>query len=396
MTKEEKIDNLLTRNVEQILPAKEDLKKELLSGRKLTVKLGIDPTGPNIHLGRAVVLWKLKEFQELGHKIVLIIGDFTALIGDPSDKQKRRPILSQEKIQENIKYYKTQIGKILDIKKTTFKYNSSWLKKLNFKEIISLARLVTVNQMLARRNFTERFERRDPIGLDEFLYPLMQGYDSVAIKADIELGGSDQTFNLMMGRTLQEHFGQKPQFVFITKMLESLDGKKMSTSLGNTININDKADEMFGKIMTIPDQSIINYFYLTTDLSEEEIKKWEDKLKDKNFNPKEAKLKLAFEVVKRYYGLKKAKLSQDNFEKVFSKKELPQNIKGIKISPGDYLIIDLLMQTGLAFSKSEARRLIQEGAIDINQETIRDVKKIVKINKNDIIKKGKHKFIKII
>lgn len=390
-----KITQLLNRNVEQILPSKEELEKKLLSGKKLAVKLGIDPTGPNIHIGRAVALWKLKEFQDLGHQVILIIGDFTALIGDPSDKDKRRPVLAQEKIKENIKFYKDQVGKILDIKKTEFRYNSEWLNKLGFKDIISLARLTTVNQMLARRNFADRFKREDPIGLDEFLYPLMQGYDSVAIKADVELGGTDQTFNLMMGRALQEHFHQAPQFVFITKMLDSLDGRKMSTSWGNTININDDPDNMFGKIMTLKDQSIINYFYLAAALADDEIKKWEEKLKS-GLNPKEAKLKLASEVVKRYHGEERALKAQKNFEKVFSKKELPKNLQEVKIAPGSYPIIDLLIKVNLAPSKSEARRLIKQGAIDINKKTIKDVDAVIEAASGDIIKRGKYIFKKII
>lgn len=395
MNQKEKISHLLERNVAQILPSQEKLRQELLSGRKLIVKLGIDPTGPNIHLGRAVALWKLKEFQDLGHKIILIIGDFTALIGDPSDKDKRRPVLTEQKIKENIKFYKKQIGKILNLKKTILKFNSAWLSKLNFKDIVFLARQVTVNQMLERRNFAERFKKQDAIGLDEFLYPLMQGFDSVAIKADVELGGEDQIFNLMMGRTLQENFNQKPQFVFIIKMLDSLDGRKMSTSWGNVININEAPDNMFGKIMTLRDESIINYFYLATDLSENEIKIWDKKLKDKNFNPKEAKLELAFQVVKRYYGKKTAAAAKRNFQKVFSQKELPENVETIKIASKEYSIVDLLMKINLAASKSEARRLIEQGAIDIDQKTIKNVNQLVTPKNGMIIRRGKHIFKKI-
>ncbi len=395
MSRIDKINHLLSRNVEEVLPSKNALKKVLLSEKKLKVKLGIDPTGPNIHIGRAVALWKLKEFQDLNHQVIIIIGDFTALIGDPSDKDKRRPVLSPEKIKENIKSYKNQIGKILNLKKTEFKFNSQWLTKLNFRDIVFLTRLTTVNQMLERRNFANRLTNKDPIGLDEFLYPLMQGYDSVAIEADVELGGTDQTFNLIMGRTLQKHFNQKPQFVFITKMLDSLDGRKMSTSWGNTININENPDNMFGKLMTLRDESIINYFYLATAMSDSEIKEWEQKLK-KGLNPKEAKLKLAFEVVKRYHGDLAALKAKENFEKVFSKKELPENIEEIKIEPGCYPVIELILKTKLAASKSEARRLLKQGAIDINKKTIKNINETVKIKDGDIIKRGKYIFKKII
>ncbi len=395
MSKIDKINHLLNRNVEEILPSKNALKKVLLSEKKLKVKLGIDPTGPNIHIGRAVALWKLKEFQDLNHQVIIIIGDFTALIGDPSDKDKRRPILSPEKIKENIKFYKNQIGKILDLKKTEFKFNSHWLTKLNFRDIVFLTRLTTVNQMLERRSFANRLNNKDPIGLDEFLYPLMQGYDSVAIEADVEIGGTDQTFNLIMGRTLQKHFNQKPQFVFITKMLDSLDGRKMSTSWRNTININENPDNMFGKLMTLRDESIINYFYLATAMSDNEIKEWKQKLK-KGLNPKEAKLKLAFEIVKRYHGDLAAIKAKENFEKVFFKKELPENIEEIKIEPGCYPVIELILKTKLAASKSEARRLLKQGAIDINKKTIKNINETVKIKDGDIIKRGKYIFKKIV
>src|SRR3989344_1138594 len=256
-----KIRHLLARNVEQVID-RAHLEKTLKSGKKLRIKLGIDPTGEKIHIGRAIVLWKLREFQELGHQVVLIIGDFTAQIGDPSDKLSKRPMLSREQVEKNMRDYLSQIGKILDLHKTETRYNSKWLDKLNFRETAELAESFSVQQMLHRRNFQERWKEGQDISLREFLYPIIQGYDSVAIKADVELGGTDQLFNLMAGREVQKQCGQKPQDVMTVGMLSGTDGRKMSTSWGNVINIVDPADEQFGKIMSMPDKMIQDYFHM--------------------------------------------------------------------------------------------------------------------------------------
>jgi tyrosyl-tRNA synthetase len=390
----EKVKKLLTRNVKDVV-LKEHLEKKLLSEEKLRIKHGIDPTGKKIHIGRAVVLWKLREFQELGHKIVLIIGDFTAQIGDPSDKLAKRPFLTEKEVKENMKSYLPQIGKILDLKKCEVHYNSKWLKKLNFKQVCELADIFTVQQMLERRNFSERFKKHQDISLREFLYPIMQGYDSVAVSADVELGGEDQLFNLHAGRKIQEFFGQEPQDILTTKMLSGLDGRKMSTSWGNVINITDSPDEQFGKIMSMHDEMILEYLELATDLDETTIQDLIFKLKTNKINPKDVKKIIGFEIVKRYWGGEEAKKAKEKFEKLFEKKETVQDLPTIKLSDKKINIIDLILLTGAVKSKSEAKRLVEQGGVKINNKQIKDIKKELILEGGEIIKIGKHRFFKI-
>lgn len=394
MNLKEKVAKLLTRNVKDVIFF-EDLKSKLLSGKKLRVKHGIDPTGKKIHIGRAVVLWKLREFQELGHKIVLIIGDFTAQIGDPSDKLAKRPFLTEKQIKENMANYLPQIGKILDLKKCEVHYNSKWLKKLNFKQVCELADVFTVQQMLERRNFSERFKNHQDISLREFLYPIMQGYDSVAISADVELGGEDQLFNLHAGRKIQEFLGQKPQNILTTKMLSGLDGRKMSTSWGNVINITDTAYEQFGKIMSMHDEMIPEYLELTTDLDDAEIHNLISELKNNKINPKEVKKIIGFNIVKRYWGEDEAKKAKEKFEILFEKKEVTKDLPVLKLKNKKINIVDLILLTGALKSKSEAKRLIEQGGFKINNEQIKDIKKELVLEGGEIIKIGKHKFFKI-
>jgi len=394
MNLKEKVEKLLTRNVKDVIFF-EDLKSKLLSGKKLRVKHGIDPTGKKIHIGRAVVLWKLREFQELGHKIVLIIGDFTAQIGDPSDKLAKRPFLTEKQIKENMANYLPQIGKILDLKKCEVHYNSKWLKKLNFKQVCELADVFTVQQMLERRNFSERFKNHQDISLREFLYPIMQGYDSVAISADVELGGEDQLFNLHAGRKIQEFFGKQPQNILTTKMLSGLDGRKMSTSWSNVINIIDSPDEQFGKIMSMHDEMIPEYLELTTDLDDAEIHNLIFELKNNKINPKEVKKIIGFNIVKRYWGEDEAKKAKEKFEILFEKKEIAKDLPVLKLKNKKINIIDLILLTGALKSKSEAKRLIEQGGFKINNEQIKDIKKELVLEGGEIIKIGKHKFFKI-
>ena len=391
----EKIKKLLTRNVKDIV-LKEHLKQRLLSGEKLRIKHGIDPTGKKIHIGRAVVLWKLREFQELGHKIVLIIGDFTAQIGDPSDKLAKRPFLTEKEVKENMKNYLPQIGKILDLKKCEVHYNSKWLKKLNFKQVCELADIFTVQQMLERRNFSERFKNHQDISLREFLYPIMQGYDSVAVSADVELGGEDQLFNLHAGRKIQEFFGQEPQDILTTKMLSGLDGRKMSTSWGNVINIIDPPDEQFGKVMSMHDEMIPEYLELTTDLDETTIQDLIFKLKTNKINPKDVKKIIGFEIVKRYWGEEEAKKAKEKFEKLFERKEIVQDLPQIQLKDKKINIIDLILLTSAVKSKSEAKRLVEQGGFKINNKQIKDIKKELVLEGGEIIKIGKHRFFKIV
>lgn len=389
-----KIEALLSRNVEEVID-KNHLREALFSGKKLRVKFGIDPTGEKIHIGRAVVFWKLKEFQDLGHTIVLIIGDFTAQVGDPSDKLEKRPFLTAAQVKKNLKNYLAQIGKIIDLKKTEVCYNSTWLKKLDFQKISELAEIFTVQQMVERRNFKDRWEAHKEISLREFLYPIMQGYDSVVVKADVELGGSDQLFNLLAGRKIQERYKQKPQDIMVNKMLFGTDGRKMSTSWGNVINIVDSAEEQFGKVMSVRDDQIPNYFHLATDVSELAIKKYIDGIKGGD-NPKKVKEILAFEVAKRYHGEKKARTAAENFAKTFSRHEVPDAIPTLKLKSGAILPIDLIVASGVFKSKSEARRLIEQGGFDVDNRPYRDLQSPLVLKGGEVVKIGKKRFFKVV
>ncbi len=395
-TNPEKIHELLTRGVEEIF-VREDLEKKLNSGEKLRVKLGIDPTGPKIHIGRAVTLRKLKAFQDLGHQIVLIIGDFTAQTGDASDKTGKRPMLSKTEIDENLKDYKNQIGKILDLDKVEFRYNSEWLSKLDLNDVSVLADNFSVQQMLRRRNFSDRIESGDEISLREFLYPLMQGYDSVAIHADVEIGGFDQLFNLQAGRILQKVFGQPEQNIMNLQMVEGTDGRKMSTSWGNIITIVYDAYDMFGKIMSVRDDLIGKYFLLCTDVPQSEIAEMEEKMKSGE-NPMQYKKQLAKEIVTLYHSADEAVAAQINWEKTFSEGGIPDVVQEINSKSGE-LLSEVLVENGVLESKAEFRRLTDEGGVkiineDLSEEKITDFQ--YKADKTMILKVGKKKFVKIV
>ncbi len=390
----DKIEALLSRNVEDIIEGNH-LRAALLAGKKLRVKFGIDPTGDKIHIGRAVALWKLKEFQDLGHIIVLIIGDFTAQVGDPSDKLEKRPFLTAAQVKKNLKSYLAQIGKIIDLKKTEVRYNSAWLKKLDFQEISALAEMFTIQQMVERRNFKDRWDAHKEISLREFLYPIIQGYDSVMVKADVELGGTDQLFNLLAGRKIQERYKQKPQDIITIKMLLGTDGRKMSTSWGNVINIVDTPEDQFGKVMSVRDDQIPNYFHLATDVPEKDIKKYVDGIKGGD-NPKKVKEILAFEVVKRYHGEKKAHAAAENFAKMFSRREIPDAIPTLKLDSGTILPVDLIVASGVFKSKSEARRLVEQGGFDVDNRPCHDVQQPLVLRGGEVVKIGKKRFFKVI
>ena len=393
-TSSKKIEKILTRGVEEIIE-KESLIKKLKSGKSLRIKHGIDPTGPKIHLGRATQFWKLKTLQELEHKIVLIIGDFTAQIGDASDKQAIRQILSEKEVKENMKDYIKQIGKILDMNKVELHYNSEWLNKLSARDLLNLEMKFTAQQMIHRRNFKERWEQGKAIGIHELNYPILQGYDSVMVKADIETGGSDQLFNLKTGREIQQIFSQKPQDIITTKMLDGLDGRKMSTSWGNVINITDEPNQMYGKIMSMRDELISEYFELATQLPSIEIEKIKKELKSKKLNPRDAKAKLAYEIVALYHGKPAAQKAEKEFNRIFKKKELPSEIPSIKIAAKNINILDLLVKTKLASSKAEAKRLIEQKGVKIDDEIQEDWRKNIPIKSVMIIQVGKRKFVKI-
>jgi len=387
--KQEKIKELLTRGVEEII-VKEDLEKKLKSGKKLRVKLGIDPTSPNLHIGRSITLLKLRDFQELGHKIVFIIGDFTGVVGDTSDKDSERPILAQDVVKQNMENYVTQAGKIIDIKKCEIHYNSEWLSKLTYAEIGEQADQFSVAEFITRDNIKRRLKEGKRVSLRETLYPLMQGYDSVAIKADVEIGGTDQRFNLLAGRKMQEKYGQAPQNIITNPLVEGTDGRKMSSSWGNTINLTEKPNEMFGKIMSIKDDLIIRYFILATRVPIKDVKKYEKEIKW-GANPRDFKLKLAYEIVKFYHDKKLAEEAWEYFLKTFGRKETPKDVPLIRLRDRD--IVSVLLESGACKSKSEARRVIEQEGVKINQKTVTSFEE--NVVSGDIIQKGKRFFVKI-
>ncbi|OGZ18388.1 MAG: tyrosine--tRNA ligase [Candidatus Nealsonbacteria bacterium RBG_13_38_11] len=394
ITNSQKIKDILERGIEQIID-KNSLLRKLKTGRKLRIKHGIDPTGPRIHIGRAVQFRKLRSFQDLGHKIILIIGDFTAQIGDASDKQSMRRPLTEKEVKENMKDYREQIGKILNLKKTEIRYNSQWLNKLTIKELLSLAVNFSAQQMIQRRSFKERWEQGKPIGLHELTYPLFQGYDSFAVKADLEIGGADQLFNLKIGREIQKTFGQAPQDILTSKMLSGLDGRKMSTSWDNMVTIVDKPNEMYGKIMSMKDEFIPEYFELCTDVPLSEVKNIKRDLLSKKVNPRDLKARLAREIISVYYNKKQALKSEKEFDKVFKEKRLPDSIPTIKIPQESLNILELLFKTKLTSSKAQAKRLVIQKGVKINNEIQTDWQKQVKIKKGLVIQVGKRKFAKI-
>ncbi|MFA6251867.1 MAG: tyrosine--tRNA ligase [Candidatus Paceibacterota bacterium] len=398
-TDPKKIDELLSRGTEDIID-KDHLRNALLSGKQLRIKFGIDPTGPKIHLGRATVLFKLRDFQKLGHKIVLIIGNFTALVGDASDKDSRRPVISQEKIEENLKDYLSQIGKILKLDEIEMHYNKEWFGEMKLEEILKISMDFTAQQMIQRRNFKERWEEGKEIGLHELLYPILQGYDSVKIKSDVELGGFDQLFNLKAGRDLQRMYNQEPQDVMTFKMIYGLDGRKMSTSWGNVINILDEPNDMFGKLMALRDELIMDYFTCCTRLPMEEINGYQKQLNSKEVNPKEIKKILAKAIIENFHPKEVAEGAEKEWESQFEEKELPEKIEEIVITDTEINILELLIKAGLFKSKGEARRVIEQGGIKIinngNTEIKTDWQESVKVEKGMIIQSGKRFFKKII
>ena len=395
ITDENKIDELLTRGVEEAIVAA-DLKKKLLSGEKLRVKLGCDPTSPDLHLGHSIVLRKLKQFQDLGHEVVFIIGDYTAKVGDPSGKSKTRPVLSDEEIKKNAKTYLEQVGKILDIKKCEIVYNSEWFKKMDFGGIINLAARFTVARMIERDDFAKRLKEGTDIGMHELLYPMMQAYDSIQVKADVELGGTDQKFNLLAGRDLQRKLGSREQDVITVPLLIGLDGtKKMSKSLGNYVGLFDKAEDMYGKIMSIPDSLIVSYFTLLTDLPPDELEQVKRQLEDGKINPRDIKMHLAREIVKMYHSAEDASAAENNFKQVFQRHEVPTEIPTHKIASAN--LIDILLEVGFAESRGEARRLIEQGGVKVNEEVVKDIAAKIEIDEKEILlQKGKRNFVKLV
>ncbi len=383
---------LIKRGTADII-TEEELKEKLKEKRSLRVKFGIDPTAPDIHLGFAIGLRKLRQFQELGHIAVLVIGDFTAKIGDPSGQSKTRPVLTDKEIKRNMARYKEDIFNILLPERTEFRYNSEWCAPLSSTDVIRLAQKVTLARIIERDDFEKRLKENSPISLHELLYPIFQAYDSVFINADIELGGTDQTFNLLMGRELQRGFGKPPQVCLTLPLLEGLDGvRKMSKSYNNYISIKDPPGEMFGKIMSISDSLIIKYYELCTDLSVEEIKKIKEILTS-GANPRNMKARLAKEIVKMYHSEKAAVEAEREFERIFREKGIPNDIGSYTLK-GKIWIVRLLQNVGFATTGSEVRRLINQGAVEIDGEVIKDVN--YEVDKGGVLKVGKRKFIKLV
>ena len=372
------------------------LEKSIKENKPLKIKLGLDPSAPDIHLGHTVVLRKLKQLQDLGHEIIIIIGDFTGKIGDPTGKSRMRKFLSDEEVLQNAKTYEEQVFKILDKEKTTIKFNSEWLSKLTFEDVLQLTQYTTVARMLEREDFRLRFENQRPIYLNEFFYPLMQAFDSTAIEADIEFGGTDQRFNLLSGRTLQKEIGKEPQVVIMMPLIEGLDGKnKMSKTLGNYIGIYESAKSKYQKVMEIPDELIVKYYTLLTDVSDEKIKEVKSKLKDENINPRDMKMDLAREIVSLYHTAEEVDQAEERFKMIFQMGQKPKDIDTINAEKENFDLIQIVVDKGLVSSKSEFRRLLAQGGVKINDKKITKEEFLPKEGEL-VVQIGKKKFIKII
>jgi tyrosyl-tRNA synthetase len=388
---------LIKRGTIEIIQEKElraKLEKSIKTKKPLVIKAGFDPTAPDIHLGHTVLLRKMRHFQDLGHDVVFLIGDFTGLVGDPSGASKTRPRLSKEEVKENAATYKKQVSKILDMKKLKILFNSNWFDKMNIYELMTLASKQTVARVLERDDFFNRYKSGQDISYLEFLYPLLQAYDSVELKADIELGGTDQKFNMLMGRTIQGRYGQDPQVVITMPLLEGLDGvEKMSKSLGNYVGINESPKDMYGKLMSISDELMWKYYEVLTDEDAGSLRK---DVASGKLHPKKAKSNLAKIIVGQYYNRAQAEKEEKNFEKVFKEKQTPQDIPKFTVSGDEIKLSDLLVDAGLSASSSAAKRLIRQGGVSVDKAKIKDVNYIVRIGKEPKeIKAGKLRFTRV-
>ncbi|BAI79625.1 tyrosyl-tRNA synthetase [Deferribacter desulfuricans SSM1] len=389
---------LIKRGTEEIIveeELKKKIEKSLKEGKPLRVKAGFDPTAPDLHLGHTVLIQKLKHFQDLGHQVIFLIGDFTGMIGDPTGKSETRKALSREEVLKNAETYKEQVFKILDPEKTEVAFNSQWMDKMTSYDMIKLASKYTVARMLERDDFSKRFSTNKPISIHEFLYPLVQGYDSVALRADVELGGTDQKFNLLVGRDLQRDYGQEPQIAITMPILEGLDGvQKMSKSLGNYVGITEDPFTMFSKIMSISDELMFRYYLLLSDKSEDEINRMKSDIENGKLHPMEVKKALAAEIVTRFHSTNDAKEAREKFEKLFSKKEIPDDLPEYTLEKG-LKLIDIIKNINFVSSNSEIRRLASQGAIYINGNRVEDIYKIIE-DEEFVLKVGKKKFAKIV
>jgi tyrosyl-tRNA synthetase len=398
MTIEEQLNFLKKGTVDLI--REEDLKTKLersaKTGKPLRIKLGLDPTAPDIHVGHTVVIRKLKAFQDLGHTVIFLIGDFTGMIGDPSGKNVTRPPLSREEVNANAETYKRQMFKLLDPEKTELRFNGEWMDKFTAVDFIKLCAKTTVKQILERDDFTKRINEEKPISLHELLYPLVQGYDSVALDADVELGGTDQKFNLLMGRNLQREFDQEPQVVITTPLLEGLDGvQKMSKSLNNYIGIDEPPNDMFGKVMSISDDLMWRYYELLTDLSPSEISELRSEIQDGR-NPRDFKVNLAKLIIKDFHSQAEADTAEDEFNRRFVKKEVPDDIPEVAIAAGAYKLADLVVASGLVATKGEAKRLIEQGGVKLNGEKATSAAAEIQMSDGLVLQVGKLKFARLV
>lgn len=390
------IEDVLVKQVAQVLPSSEGL-ADLMRKRKIRLYLGVDPTSPYLHLGHAVLLRKLRQFQELGHEVILLFGTFTARIGDPSGKDKAREPLSFPQIKKNMATYVKQAALVLDAKKLKITHNGDWLEKMKFKDVLELASHMTVSRLLERDMFQERIRKKEEVWCHELLYPLMQGYDSVAMDVDLEIGGTDQTFNMLAGRELQKDYRKKEKFVLTTPLLLGTDGRKMSKSLGNVINLLDAPNDMYGKIMSLRDDLIPHYFELCMDTSENELRDIQAFLENKENNPRELKARLAKEITALYHGEKKSAAAEQEFEKIFKEKQFPSDISTIELrDEGPFQLVELLVMVGLASSKSDARRLAEQGGVKINGTIEKDGAKFITIQPRMVVQAGKRRFRRIV
>ncbi|MEI7027841.1 tyrosine--tRNA ligase [Paenibacillus sp. y28] len=395
---------VIRRGAVEIVPEEElklKLAKSVVTGEPLKIKLGLDPSAPDIHVGHTVVLHKLRQFQEFGHQVLLLIGDFTGRIGDPTGKSETRKQLTEEDVKRNAETYKKQIFKLLDPEKTRVVYNAEWLSPLKFADVVELAAKVTVARMLERDDFSKRYSSGLPIHIHEFFYPLMQGYDSVALQSDVELGGTDQKFNLLMGRTLQKEYGQPTQVAIMMPLIEGLDGvNKMSKSLGNYIGIDEEPNQIYGKAMSIPDELMTKYYELATDIGGEELEQLRQGLQDGTAHPRDAKMKLAYTLVRMYHGQAAADEAQNHFVTVFQQRALPEDIEeavlpAAELENGSIRLVKLLVTLNLQASNGEARRSITQGAVKLNEEKLTDPMSEIVPQDGDVLQVGKRKFVKI-
>ncbi|WP_317955024.1 tyrosine--tRNA ligase [Paenibacillus chitinolyticus] len=395
---------ILRRGAVEIVPEEElklKIAESLADNRPLKIKLGLDPSAPDIHVGHTVVLHKLRQFQELGHHVQLLIGDFTGRIGDPTGKSETRKQLTEEDVKRNAETYKKQIFKILDPEQTTVCYNSEWLSPLTFADVVELSAKLTVARVLERDDFSKRYTSGQPIHVHEFFYPLMQGYDSVALKCDVELGGTDQKFNLLMGRTLQKEYGVPAQVAIMMPLLEGLDGvNKMSKSLGNYIGIDEAPNEIYGKAMSVPDELMLKYYELATDLSHDELSTLRAGIEDGSVHPRDAKMRLAATFVRMYHGEEAASEAERHFVTVFQQRALPEDIEEVELAAGELeadgiRLVKLLVTLGLQATNGEAKRSIQQGGVRLNEEKVTDPNASVEVKDGDILQVGKRKFAKI-